>query len=107
MKPELLVPFTEYVRPRGRKRELLWMTDDKDIAAKARAIITNGFAFEIERLDGGIVSATVTHHEAGDMAHILSRNDKSLTAKITGMIRDFDIIKQTARVKEMLNDDQD
>lgn len=99
------IPFTEYVRPNGRRRQLQWLTTDRTLHAKAEAIIASGFVFEIERLGGDAVSATITHPEAGDMAHCLAHNDKRLTAAITDMIEKFDIIKQTAQVKEMLEHD--
>lgn len=99
------VSFTEYVLPNGRTRALLWSTKDRALAAKANAIITNGFAFKIERLRDGVISATITHKEAGDMAHLLAHNDRRLTDEITAMINRFDIAKQTALVKELLDND--
>jgi len=99
------IPFTEYVRPRGRKRDLLWPTTSRELYAKSRAIIAAGFVFEVERLEGNVIGATITHNEAGDMAYCLAYNDKRLTASITSMIEGFDIDKQQHRVEEMLRDD--
>lgn len=104
---DYLIPFTEFVLPDGRKRELNWHTKDRVIAAKANAIITSGFVFEIERLRNGVVSVTITHDEVGDIAHTLSHSDTTLTEKITAMIAAFNIAKWTQHIKRMLRDDED
>jgi hypothetical protein len=104
---DYLIPFTEFVLPDGRRRALQWHTKDRALAAKADAIITNGFTFEIERLRGGVISVTITHENGGDMSHVLSHSDTTLTTKIEAMIRGFNIAKQTVHIQRMLTNDED
>jgi hypothetical protein len=55
------VPFTQYLRPNGRKVDVTIDRPD-DIADKAFEIIAKGYRFECEQLTTGDVSFTI----AGD-----------------------------------------
>jgi hypothetical protein len=52
------VPFTQFLRPDGRPREVC-IERAPDIAAKAKALIARGYRFEIEELMDRTVSMTV------------------------------------------------
>lgn len=52
------VPFTQYLRPNGRKR-LIWVERSPEIAAEARRVRNAGYHFDIEELRDGTVSMTV------------------------------------------------
>lgn len=54
---ETLVPFTQYLRPDGRKRQE-FIVRPADICAKAQAFIDSGGWFECEVLTTGHVSLT-------------------------------------------------
>jgi hypothetical protein len=60
-----LVPFTQYLRPNGRKASVGIERPD-DIADKADEIIAKGFRFECEELTTGHVSFTVADDD-GDV----------------------------------------
>lgn len=67
------MPFTQYLRPYGRKALTYAPTPD-GCGDKVAAIIANGFRFESEVLGTGIVSLTVTDGTR-DVAIELSEND--------------------------------
>jgi hypothetical protein len=61
--PELIlgphdVPFTQYLRPDGRRRKVC-IERAPDVAAQAQRLINAGYHFDIEELMNGTVSMTV------------------------------------------------
>jgi len=52
------VPFTQYLRPNGRKVQVE-IALDEETETMAKAIIASGLLFEIEVLSTGEVSATI------------------------------------------------
>lgn len=52
------IPFTQYLRPYGRKVAVS-IEMEPEVEAKAQQIIDAGFVFEIEQLSTGQVSATI------------------------------------------------
>jgi hypothetical protein len=90
------IPFTQYLRPNGRKRALMFAADDA-VVDKADAIIAAGLTFETEELMNGMVSSTITHEEEGDQAFAVTANGPDVVDKITKMILDFDLEKWNAR----------
>ncbi len=56
------IPFTQFVRPDGRRRDIE-ITRPAEMVARARALIEKGLAFEAEVLTTGEVSLTVADHE--------------------------------------------
>lgn len=61
----LKVPFTQFVRPNGRRRELsIWRPDD--IKELARRFIEAGGWFECEELSTGQVSLTACKEVQGE-----------------------------------------
>ena len=53
------IPFTQYLLPNGRRKEVT-IEVDQDVAEKARELIAEGLAFECEVLTTGHVSLTIT-----------------------------------------------
>ena len=58
------IPFTEYVKPNGRKRETI-IVRSMAVCDKANDIMAAGYDFEVELLTTGDVSLTITN-EDGD-----------------------------------------
>lgn len=64
----LSIPFTQYMRPRGTRKQIGWEIDgDEEMEMKARKLLEAGCVFEAEVLNTGHVSMTVqklkTHEE--------------------------------------------
>ena len=57
-----MIPFTQYLRPNGR-RVLNQIERPADIAAQAAILVSLGYRFEIEVLTSGKVSMTVEDGE--------------------------------------------
>jgi len=66
------IPFTQYLRPNGRKVQVNIARPDY-IAERAQAIIAKGFRFECEQLREGSVSLTVADDD-GDVGIELVKN---------------------------------
>jgi hypothetical protein len=87
-----MIPFTQYLRPNGRQREVS-ISRPADIEAKAQRIIDAGFRFEIEEL--GVpeplpnVSMTITHPQRGDVAIELCRNGHAVPKTVDKLITEF------------------
>lgn len=81
------IPFTQFLRPNGRKEPVTIDRPD-DIAALAQAIIAKGYWFECESLLSGQVSFTITD-DRGDHAIAVVRNGPDVEAIIDRMIVDF------------------
>jgi hypothetical protein len=60
------IPFTQYLRPDGRKRAMT-IDMDKEIEDKAQLLIAKGLHFDIEELTTGLISMT-----CGDSEEIIS-----------------------------------
>ena len=95
------IPFTQYIRPRGRKKSLL-IVRPAMILHKAEAIINSGYRFEIEELSTGMISMTIVGFdpstgEEGDVAHKLTRNDKSVPSKVDDLVMSF-VIPRVSQV---------
>ena len=57
------IPFTQYLRPDGRKRRVFFDVLG-DVAEQSKAIIDRGWLFEVEELTTGEVSLTVFDPES-------------------------------------------
>jgi|SRR6478609_8136340 len=84
------IPFTQFLRPNGR-RELIHMpTSDDELFAKANKIIEAGYEFQAEVLSDDITcSFTITHPEDGDVAIKLCANGPQTLAAVNDMITEF------------------
>jgi phosphosulfolactate synthase (CoM biosynthesis protein A) len=56
------IPFTQYLRPDGRKRSVE-IDMDKNIEDKAQLLIARGLHFDIEELSTGTISMTCENSE--------------------------------------------
>ena len=85
------IPFTQYVRPNGRKRTVSIERPD-EIVAKAAGLIKAGARFEIEELTDGTVSMTVEHPDAEDegqsVSHLLCANGPDVPATVDRLVED-------------------
>lgn len=84
-----LIPFTQYLRPDGRTKEIQFETS-KELYDKAQLILAEGFVFECEILQTGHASATITDPELGDYRHALGENAPGFKEKVEQMILSFD-----------------
>ena len=86
------IPFTQYMLPDGQRKKVS-MPCQKVTHTKACQIMEAGFAFEIEILSTGMVSATITDKrgDTGDVAFYVGANDETLPQGIAEMIDYFDI----------------
>jgi hypothetical protein len=97
----MAIPFTQYLLPDGRKRQV--KIDVPEAQEKADEIIRAGLRFECEMLSDYItVSFTITGFDpaAGeemDLAAKLCSNGPHVPEVIAGMIRDFDLEGYLAR----------
>lgn len=90
MDEELLfeIPFTQYLLPDGRKKEILWECTDMEVSRMARDIIEAGLTFECEVLNNGFVSLSVEDLENDEQVGIqLSSNDGKISGAVDKLIR--------------------
>lgn len=86
------IPFTQYLRPDGRKQDVLTSDPsytDEDLKA-AQAIIDAGFRFEIEVLTNGMISMTISDSD-GDYVNKLCSNTISVPDTVKRLIHTYDI----------------
>lgn len=83
-----IIPFTQFLRPDGRQREVV-IEVDPVIAAKARAIIARGLRFECEKLSTGQASLTITDPEEGDLDIRIVPNGPGIRAAVEDLVRHF------------------
>lgn len=83
-----IVPFTQYLRPHGERRDV-FIEISPDIAAKAHAIIARGLVFECEELSSGEVSLTITDPEEGDLDIRVVPNGPGVREAVEDLIRNF------------------
>ncbi len=91
---EFRIPFTQYMRPSGRKVPTGFTSEREEVGIAAEALLDRGLVFEIEVLTNGMISATITNPEpaddqCGDLAHVLCMNEASVLPKIEKMILEF------------------
>jgi len=82
------IPFTQYLRPHGKRQAVFFYTDSKELYDKAQRIIDSGLAFECEVLMNGVVSFTISNGEE-DLAIELAENGPKVPAAVTKLINDF------------------
>lgn len=83
-----IVPFTQYLRPRG-DRLYVHIEVAPELAAKAHAIIARGLAFECEELSTGQVSLTITDPEEGDLDIRVVPNGPGVREAVEDLISRF------------------
>ena len=82
------IPFTQYLRPDGRRR---YTTIDRPshVAAKAAEILAAGFRFECEEMMSGQVSLTIGDDD-GDYAIEVVPNGPAVPDAVDRLILKFD-----------------
>lgn len=90
-----VIPFTQYLRPDGRRKSVE-IIRSQPIMDKAEQIIAAGYSFEIEELSNGMISMTISGYdphidEDGDVAHEICANGPDVPAKVDKMITGFAI----------------
>ena len=83
---EFNVPFTQYLRPDGRKRRVE-ITVQGDQALGAKKILDNGLVFEIEELTTLEISMTLSNGEE-DVCIRLCENGPPVMAALKELIND-------------------
>lgn len=87
---EFEIPFTQYIRPDGRAKRV-HLPVDKAVYEKANQIIEAGLSFEVENLMDGMVSATITDPDDGDLDICIGPNGPGMKERISAMILRFRI----------------
>ncbi len=82
------IPFTQYLRPNGRKVQVQFQCENADVAAKAQRILAAGFRLECEELMNGMVSLTIGNDEE-DLAWQLCPNGPEVPAAVHRLILEF------------------
>ena len=85
------IPFTQYLRPNGRKVQVFFECRDPAVAEKAQQILAAGLRLECEELMNGMVSLTVSDDE-DDLAHQFVMNGPGVPGAVERLIMEFDII---------------
>lgn len=82
-----MIPFTQYLRPNGR-RESVEVERPLDIEELAWEFIDSGGYFECEELTTGQVSLTAGHPscEAGDMAIVICENGPDVPTAVDKLV---------------------
>ena len=84
-----MIPFTQYLRPDGRKRKLE-ISRPPEIEEKAHNIIEQGFRFECEELTTGQVSVTIFDPEQEeDVCIRVIPNGSDVLVAVDKLITDF------------------
>ena len=79
-----VIPFTQYLRPDGRKQPIE-VEVFEETAAKAKVILDYGWAFEVEVLTTGQISMTVSDGEE-DRAIELCANDPHINDTLKKLV---------------------
>lgn len=85
------IPFTQYLRPNGRKKPVE-IDRSAEIERLANVFITSGGRFECEELNTGVVSLTAFHPKGGedgdgdDIAIELVRNGPEVPAAVDKLV---------------------
>lgn len=82
-----LIPFTQYLRPHGKKT-LITIDRPQSVYDKAMKIIEAGYVFEAEVLTTGMVSLTIGGKHT-DVCMELVMNNEAVPAAVDKMINGF------------------
>lgn len=84
------IPFTQYLRPDGRKQHVRTSDPsytDNDLKT-AQEIIDAGFRFEVEQLRNGMISLTISDDD-GDYVHKFCNNNIDVPATVKLLIHTY------------------
>lgn len=85
------IPFTQYLRPDGRQRQIHWSCKTNEQEIKARALVEAGARFDTEVLQTGEVSLTCemlgNDGEPHTIGHELAmKNDESVIEAVAKLV---------------------
>lgn len=78
------IPFTQYIRPHGR-RELIHIEREPDVCAQAKSLIDDGYYFEAEVLTNGMVSLTACF-DGDDIAFEIGPNNIEVPNRVDRLV---------------------
>ncbi len=81
------IPFTQYIRPNGRKRQGDFERP-QEVYDQAMAIIKAGYCFEIEELSTGKISMTISNGKE-DVAIRICDNGPEVLTSIDDLVNGF------------------
>jgi hypothetical protein len=79
------IPFTQYLRPNGRRRQVS-IERPSLVEKMADHVISRGYVFECEELSNGTCSLTVTNDE-GDLEVELCRNGPEVSDAVDVLVK--------------------
>lgn len=84
------IPFTQYLLPDGRKRDIKWECTSHEQEVKARALLDAKARFEAEMLQTGQVSLTceITGNDGEDhtLAHEICENNPQVVEAVARLV---------------------
>lgn len=87
----MLIPFTQLLRPDGRKQSVtVACSHNPELCKKATEILARGFVFECELLTTGQVSLTIATQEEDVAIEICSNNEQVYVA-LNKLISNFNL----------------
>lgn len=81
-----MIPFTQYLLPNGRRRQIN-IDRPAPVEAEARKLIEAGVDFEVEILVTGVVSLTASYEEE-DIAIELTRNGPEMDDAVDRLVKE-------------------
>jgi len=94
------IPFTQYLRPDGRKVGVV-IDRPEAIASMALKIMQAGYVFEVEHLTTGEASLTIADPKKGvDVAIKIVPNGPKVPGAVDDMITDFYATLKTVKATE-------
>jgi len=81
------IPFTQYLRPNGRRNEVT-IERPKEICDKAWSIIDEGYRFEAEVLTTGYVSLTISKNSEDHAIKVIN-NGPDVPLAVDNMVNNF------------------
>lgn len=86
----MLIPFTQYLRPNGRKRDVKWEVTSHEQEVKARALLDAKAYFECEMLQTGDVSLTCeiegNDGEVHTLGHEICANNPEVVEAVARLV---------------------
>lgn len=86
----MMIPFTQYLMPDGRKRPVKWEATSHEQEVKAQALLDAKAYFEVEQLQTGDVSLTCeivdNQGETQTLAHEICANDPAVVEAVARLV---------------------
>jgi len=81
-----LIPFTQFVLPDGKRKQIEFETENKEVADLAHALIEKGVKFEIEILTTGLINVEAMFNDEC-IADGLCANGPPVVETVEKMVR--------------------